>query len=220
MLKRLVPADKAAFALGQLSRIDQNHIDRGLISKVVETFLDKRKRVHDVGEAICYTLSDRHINNESRDVYSAYARLLRKVEIRTKNHREGDCTMVEKHLYPPIRDEELAAAFGYLRNHLAYADLLPPKKILKVDWFLLRAIANEIARRRTPKCKLALLTGTVVREFVPDVNKATRELGMAYRDANMKIFRNRKKWQGERRQRKTAAATENPETSSGQIRLL
>ena len=123
-----------------------------------------------------------------------------------------------KKTYPLVRDKELAAAFKYTRNDPRFAHLMSPKKTLRVDWFLLRAIHNKIAERRTPTSKLALLTGTVVREFVPDVNKATRELGEAYRNATMEIFRQRKKFQ--RASKQSVKATEHPEQQDHQLRLV
>jgi hypothetical protein len=92
------------------------------------------------------------------------------------------------------------------------------RQTLKLDWFLLRAIGNEVERRRTPRSKLALLVGTVVREFVPDVNKRTRELGMAYRDAIMYMFRRRKNFRS--LQRAEVKASEHPSDDSGEQRLI
>ena len=89
MPNQLVPADEAVFALGRLSPADQKNIDRAVIAQVVETFFEKRKRVGDVGEAIRYTLTERHLNNKSRDTYAAYARLLRKVERRRQARKEA-----------------------------------------------------------------------------------------------------------------------------------
>ncbi len=122
--------------------------------------------------------------------------------------------------YPPVRNDEVAAAFRYLRNHPKYTGLMAPKKTLWVDWFLLLVIMEEVMERRTPKSKLAMLMGTVVREFIPDINKATRLLGEAYRDAGMEIFRRRKRWQRILRKKKAARTeSEHPEDSPGQYRL-
>jgi len=120
--------------------------------------------------------------------------------------------------YPPVRNEELEEAFRHLRKSKKYRKFMPPKKTLQIDWFLLRAIANEVARRRTPKSKLMFLTGTVVREFVPDVNRATSELGNAYKSAMSLIFRNRKLWQ--KIQREAEPATEHPTVADKQLRLV
>ncbi len=128
---------------------------------------------------------------------------------------------MKREFYQPAGNTELAAGLGFLRDHPAYAHLMPPKKTLWVDWFLLRAISIEIAKRRTPKCELALLTGTVVREFVPDVNKATRELGMAYRDAMMEIFRRRKGFQKALRKSAGQKPPRNPVLDQdGYLRLI
>lgn len=67
LVKRLVPDDR-------------KYIDKSVAEKVIGTFVEKRKNTKDVGQAITYTLSERHINNKSREAYSAYARLLRKFE--------------------------------------------------------------------------------------------------------------------------------------------
>ena len=120
--------------------------------------------------------------------------------------------------YPPVRNEELEEAFRHLRKSKTYRKFMPPPRTLQIDWFLLRAIANEVARRRTPAVKLMFLTGTVVREFVPDVNPATRELGNAYKSAMSLIFRNRKLWQTI--QRDAEPATEHPVAADEQLRLV
>lgn len=120
--------------------------------------------------------------------------------------------------YPPFGKEEIASGFRFLREDPRYAHLVPPRKTLKIDWFLLTAIGNEVERRRTARSKLALLVGTVVREFVPDVNRATRQLGMAYRDAIMHMFRRRKHFQSIRRS--GVKATDHPVDDSGEQRLI
>lgn len=125
-----------------------------------------------------------------------------------------------RHTYPPFDDTELSAGFAFLRQSRAYRDLMPPKKILKVDWFLLRAIGNEVERRRTPDVVLPMLVGSVVREFVPDVNRPTRQLGMAYRDAIMHMFRRRKDFQATKRARSKAKNSHPPVDQCGQVRLL
>ncbi len=123
----------------------------------------------------------------------------------------------EEKKYPPARVEELAAAIAYLRNREEYAKFMSPKKALRIDWFLLRAIDREVAKRRTPKSKLMFLTGTVVREFVPDVDKETRELGKAYKSAMHRIFEDRKQWQ---KTQQSVKATEHPvDEEPGQFRL-
>lgn len=127
--------------------------------------------------------------------------------------------MSKKPTYPPFEKQELARAFGFLRGDERYADLMPPRKTLLVDWFLLRAIGNEVEKRRTPRIKLALLTGTVVREFVPDVTPETRRLGKAYRDAVMYMFRERRRLQ--RLSKKSPIKRdEHPESKPKQLRLI
>lgn len=119
--------------------------------------------------------------------------------------------------YPPFDDDELSEGAKFLRRSRTYADLMPPPKTIKWDWFLFDAIGQEIARRRTPDSELALLVGSVVREFIPDTSSERRRLGMAYRDAYMFLFRRRKNFVGKRRKKK--GVPERPEID-GQPRLI
>ena len=86
-METLSASNEAAFALERLTPEDRKHIDTKQLRSIVQTFFEKRRHVADVGEAIRYTLFERHLNNKSQDVYSAYARLLRKVERRRNTRR-------------------------------------------------------------------------------------------------------------------------------------
>jgi hypothetical protein len=121
--------------------------------------------------------------------------------------------------FPPFDEGELSRGFAHLREDERYKDLVPPKRTLKVDWFLLDAIGREVAKRRTPDIRLAMLVGTVVREFVPDTSPERRRLGKAYRDTVMYMFRVRKEFQSSSR-RVRVKATRSPEDHPGQPRLL
>lgn len=119
--------------------------------------------------------------------------------------------------FVPFSEKEISTGMNFLREDERYADLVPPPRTLQVDWFLFFAIGKEVAKRRTRKAKLALLTGTVVREFVPDTSPGRRRLGMAYRDGIMAMFRRRKEFFGSRGD---LESTEHPVESSDQLRLI
>lgn len=127
--------------------------------------------------------------------------------------------MTDRSQYPPFTDSELVEGVKFLRQSDKYNDLVPPPGTIKIDWYLLRAIGIEVNRRRPKEGKiLPKLTGTVVREFIPDVSPETRRLGEAYRDATMAMFQRRKSFLQSRRRKTRDVGGDVQER--GQPRLL
>ena len=127
----------------------------------------------------------------------------------------------EERKFPPFTDEEIAEAFRYLRRG-KFSHLMPPRRSLHVDWFLMRAIAREVTRRRDlePNAVLPMLVGSVVREYIPDTNPKLRELGMAYRNGVMKMLSRRAHLQEVHRYRAEAEQKVGPTDETGQRRLI
>jgi len=125
--------------------------------------------------------------------------------------------VTEEKTFPAFDDHEVAAGMKFLRSNEKYADLVPPPGTLKVDWFLFHGMGRIVNERRTARSKLALLTGTVVREFVPDSSPERRRLGEGYRDGIMAMFRRRKGFFGSRRD---LESTEHPKDDGDQLRLI
>ncbi len=100
--------------------------------------------------------------------------------------------MSDEDFFTPFDDTEYAVAHRYLRGQKEFLHLMPPRKTLYVDWFLMRAIGKEVMARRKPDSILPMLVSDVVREFVPDTNPRTRELYEAYRNGVMKMFSRRR----------------------------
>lgn len=202
-------ATVSAIAYSRLKREDRACIDWSLIPHVVMTFFGKQERVKDVGERIRYTLHDRGIAVKSRDAYSAWARLLRRVESLGTPAVEG--------IFNPVPDQELQAAMEHLKSDKRYTVLFKPESPFRFDFFLFRAMATEVQLRRTPRMKLMLLCGTVVREFVPDTDASRRFLGQAYKSAFSFLYRERKK---RPRKRVAQPQTEHPVAPDPQYRLV
>lgn len=126
--------------------------------------------------------------------------------------------MTEEQLFLPFDDYELAAGAKKLRHDQRYADLMPPPKTLRWDWYMFRTLGILVAEARTSDVILPMLVGDIVRKFVPDTSPETRRLGTAYRDGIMYLFRRRKEFKHTRnKKRKQTEATEN---DTGQKRLL
>jgi len=180
------------------------------IPRVVATFLEKRTRITNVREAVKYTLVDTHIKERTCEEFTAWARLLNKVE-----YEVGSC--VKEGSFAPIEDRELLAAMAHLREDPRYSAIVPPDDLPRVDFFALRAMASDIDRRRTSGIKLMLLTGTIVRDFVPDTTKERQHLGNACKSAFNFIYGKRKKW---KTSRSAAKQTDHPTAPDPQFRLV
>ena len=127
--------------------------------------------------------------------------------------------MAEEKRYIPFDDNELKYVMHHKRADARFQDVMPVPGQLKVDWYLLRAMGKEIARRRTPTIELAMLTGDVVREFVPDVSPGTRHLGAAYKSLIMDAFRRRKHFVSHQSSA-SAATKEHTSNAEGEFRLI
>lgn len=122
--------------------------------------------------------------------------------------------------FPPFEEKELQEAFRYLRLSAKHAHMMPAPRAIHVDWFLMRAIGDEVTKRRKPDSNLPMLVGDVVREFIPDTTPARRSLGEAYRDGIMKMFSRRAHLQRGTKRRSTRRPVQNPDDGSGQKRLI
>lgn len=123
----------------------------------------------------------------------------------------------EKH-YRSFSDKELADAMRRMRDDARFADVMPPPGQLKIDWFLLHAMSRDIAKRRTPRVRLALLTSTVVREYIPETGPGTDHLHEAYKCLLMNAFRKRKDYVQSHDE--PVPATEYPLDAPGQPRMI
>lgn len=126
--------------------------------------------------------------------------------------------MAKKKKYIPFSDQELADAIRRMRRDKRFVDVMPLPGELRIDWFLLHAMSRKIARRRTPRVRLALLTSTVVREFVPETSPGRDHLHEAYKCLLMNAFRKRKDYpnvSGE-----SVPATEYPLDAPNQPRMI
>lgn len=206
---KVVIATVSAIAYSRLPIEDRRRIEWASIPHVVMTFFGKQERVKDVGERIRYTLHERGIAAKSREAYAAWARLLRRVETIGTPAVEG--------IFNPIPDEELQRAMERLKGDKRYAVLFKPESPLRFDFFLFRAMAREVQLRRTPRMKLMLLCGTVVREFVPDTDASRRLLGQAYKSAFSYLYNKRKE---RPRKRVSQPETEHPMAPTPQYRLI
>jgi hypothetical protein len=126
--------------------------------------------------------------------------------------------MAGKKAYKPFSDKELADAMRRMRTDKRFVDVMPEPGELKIDWFLLHAMSKEIAKRRTSRVRLALLTSTVVREFVPETGPGTDHLHEAYKCLLMNAFRRRKDYPFGARA--TEPATEYPLDAPDQPRMI
>jgi hypothetical protein len=135
--------------------------------------------------------------------------------------------------YLPFSEKEMRDAFAYAREHPVYRIFAPPDDRPMMNWHVLRRIGIDVARKRDEadekymQLDLMFMTGSVVREHVPDVDRSTRELGGAYKGLASFIFTGRKEWVKKRRLRKRSRSTrkgaggeQSPADDTGQYRLL
>ncbi|RJQ33921.1 hypothetical protein C4556_03660 [Candidatus Parcubacteria bacterium] len=202
-------ATVSAIAYSRLKRNDRGRIEWASIPYVVTVFFEKKERVQDLGERIRYTLQERGIARKSRDMYASWARLLRKVD-------ELGVPAAEN-VFDEIPDEELEAAMEHVRRDERYTVLFAPQSEIRFDFFAFRAMVHEVQKRRTPRMKLMLLCGTVVREFVPDTDAPRRLLGQAYKSAFSFLYHKRKEHPSKR---VPQPETEHPMAPSPQYRLV
>ena len=218
MLKRHELNEIAARAYLRLPEADRALIAWDMIPGVVDAYAEKRNRITDVGEAIRITLrSFVRIRDASQDAFTAWARLLRKVEY------EVGFEVGEKR-FAPFSKSEILRALAHLRQDARFAHLVPPDDNPRVEFYMFKRIGRSTASRRMPASKLVFLTGTVIREEIGDVDKATAELQAAYKSGSAFIYHERKRHQTERRARgevgEAVPQTEHPESPPPQLRLV
>lgn len=88
---------------------------------------------------------------------------------------------------PLFSDWEIGNAVKYARSDRPHANYVG----VLLDKNLLRAIANEVERRREPRVRLAPLAGVVCREFLRQRNVAEERLYEGYLCAIMKMYSDR-----------------------------